>query len=148
MKPMKRQKKNGNMIRASIVSMEEFENVYDPLYVIPHNPRWKGRSSDRKKAIFDNIPVNLSSDRLYTFSQNLACVGCGIKGKFFAVEKSSSRSEGHHLNLYAVDSEDDEVLMTKDHIIPKSLGGPETLENFQTMCTICNNKKGNRLAFP
>jgi 5-methylcytosine-specific restriction endonuclease McrA len=35
--------------------------------------------------------------------------------------------------------------MTKDHIIPRSHGGPTNWENLQTMCSICNGKKGGRL---
>ena len=31
--------------------------------------------------------------------------------------------------------------MTKDHIIPRSKGGPDCIENFQTMCEECNKKK-------
>ena len=34
--------------------------------------------------------------------------------------------------------------MTKDHIIPKSKGGKDILDNFQTMCFECNTKKGNK----
>jgi hypothetical protein len=47
-----------------------------------------------------------------------------------------------HFNLYA---EEDArlILMTKDHILAKSKGGQDVLENFQTMCAICNNLKGN-----
>jgi len=36
-----------------------------------------------------------------------------------------------------------EVLMTKDHIIPKSKGGKNTLKKYQTMCTHCNCRKGS-----
>ena len=35
--------------------------------------------------------------------------------------------------------------MTKDHIIPKSKGGPDCIENFQTMCEECNKKKKNTM---
>jgi 5-methylcytosine-specific restriction enzyme A len=35
--------------------------------------------------------------------------------------------------------------MTRDHIIPKSKGGSDHLNNMQTMCTKCNNKKGNSI---
>lgn len=32
-----------------------------------------------------------------------------------------------------------------DHIHPKSLGGPDTLDNFQVLCTSCNTRKGARV---
>ena len=35
--------------------------------------------------------------------------------------------------------------MTKDHIVPKSKGGPDCIENFQTMCEECNKKKKNTM---
>lgn len=47
--------------------------------------------------------------------------------------------------LYAVDQDGEEVMMTKDHIIPVSKGGKNTLENYQTMCRKCNVQKGNKL---
>ena len=30
-----------------------------------------------------------------------------------------------------------------DHIVPESLGGETTLDNLQTLCSTCNNSKGN-----
>ena len=33
--------------------------------------------------------------------------------------------------------------LTLDHIVPKSLGGPNIPENMTLMCRICNNRKGN-----
>ena len=32
--------------------------------------------------------------------------------------------------------------LSLDHIIPWSLGGPDTFENLQTLCRPCNSKKG------
>lgn len=33
---------------------------------------------------------------------------------------------------------------TIDHIIPKSRGGVNEADNYQTLCSFCNNKKGNK----
>jgi 5-methylcytosine-specific restriction endonuclease McrA len=37
-----------------------------------------------------------------------------------------------------------ERLMTVDHVIPKSRGGPSTWENLVCSCMRCNNRKNNR----
>lgn len=87
------------------------------------------------------VKFKARSDRLVLFkSKGVECVTCGVRGEFFALE--SFRDEPPHLNLYAV-SQGREVLMTKDHIFPKSLGGPNCLENYQTMCEPCNGRKAD-----
>ena len=96
--------------------------------------------------ILCGIHVNLHSLRLRTFKKSIRCHECGIKGAFFALENfkyNKEHYENPHLNLYAYDEDGNEVLMKKDHIIPKSLGGKDRLDNMQTMCCICNGKKGN-----
>lgn len=81
--------------------------------------------------------VKVTSTRLMTFAtKGLNCVTCGREGSYFEVNDNTS---GPHLNLYSTDG----VLMTKDHIIPKSKGGSNGLCNMQTMCRRCNAKKGN-----
>jgi len=32
--------------------------------------------------------------------------------------------------------------LTIDHILPRAMGGANVLENYQTLCRMCNNKKG------
>lgn len=98
-----------------------------------------------RRELVRGIQVFLSSLRLQVFAtKGVACVACGIKGVFFAAERSD-RSGPFHLNLYAINDEGDEVLMTKDHIIPRSKGGTDDLENLQPMCAVCNALKGNRM---
>lgn len=101
-----------------------------------------------KKFTLDNgYKVKTDSLRYHTFyNKGLKCVCCGIKGSFLALERSiTSDNETYHLNLYAKDKKGKEVLMTKDHIHPKSLGGLDELDNMQTMCKTCNELKGNQV---
>lgn len=100
---------------------------------------------ERRKVNLDGDMIKVSSWRLYNFKMNgCTCVKCGITGSFFAKEKSSEKNDGsYHLNLYAIDKDGNEVLMTKDHVTPKSVGGKNRIENYQTMCVLCNEEKGN-----
>jgi hypothetical protein len=54
-----------------------------------------------------------------------------------------SGSPTYHLNLYALDSDGREILMTHDHILARADGGKNHLSNTQTMCAPCNFKKGS-----
>jgi hypothetical protein len=83
--------------------------------------------------------VRLGSHRLLLLKDNRKCVSCGREGTHFRME----RDIGHidpHMNLYS----DDGILMTKDHVVPKSKGGANSLNNYQTMCEICNSLKADR----
>ena len=80
--------------------------------------------------------------------KGLECVCCCLKGSFLAVEKyKGTKGEIYHLNLYAIDDEGNEVLMTQDHIIPKSMTGSNHIDNLQTMCINCNGLKGDDINF-
>lgn len=91
--------------------------------------------------------------RLMTFKhKGIGCVKCGIKGSFFAIERTPDRlvvnrdafsCEPYHMNLYAVGERGEEILMTHDHILARALGGKDTLENSQPMCEKCNSRKGS-----
>jgi 5-methylcytosine-specific restriction endonuclease McrA len=59
--------------------------------------------------------------------------------------KNMPNINAYHFNLYAIDDNGDEILMTKDHIIPKSKGGRNHLSNYQPMCCVCNQKKDNKI---
>jgi 5-methylcytosine-specific restriction endonuclease McrA len=109
--------------------------------------------SDDEKVLLDGEMVKTGSDRYKLFAKNRYCVTCGTEGLYYAMERTVKRrpdgtvtpmSQGFHFNLYGKNADGEEVMITKDHIVPKSKGGPNRLDNYQTMCFICNVEKGNR----
>ena len=88
--------------------------------------------------------VRMNSDRYFCFNRDPKCVCCGIEGEVLILELQKSKKEqSPHFNFYGRYNGDKQlILMTKDHIVPKSLGGTNDHNNLQTMCTICNNLKG------
>lgn len=84
------------------------------------------------------------SDRLEMFAtKGRTCVTCGIVGTTFVLE-TPHLDVTPHINLYAIGDDGAFVLMTKDHIHPKSKGGPNLLSNYAPMCSPCNERKGNK----
>lgn len=84
--------------------------------------------------------INVKRAKVF-YKKGLVCTNCGVTGKFFALERDKSGSI--HLDLFGY-NDDEEVLLTIDHIIAKSKGGPNTLINYQVMCKICNEVKADR----
>lgn len=123
--------------RKEIYSIEEVEEkVKDVLFEKKRN---------LSKVDFDEDMIKGNSQRYQTFfTKGCRCVKCGIEGKYFVKEKHL-KDISFHLNLYAIDENEKEILMTKDHIIPKSKGGANDISNYQTMCKKCNEAKENRL---
>jgi hypothetical protein len=99
--------------------------------------------------------VKMGSQRYELFKEKgVVCVKCGLKGEFFALEKQKQPNyqkgeelpdnDRYHFNLYGYNENGEEVMLTKDHIMPKSKGGSNTIDNYQTMCSVCNWGKGNQ----
>lgn len=97
----------------------------------------------RKTYTFNNkeYSVKMSSQRYFMFKENSCCVCCGLAGTRMFLEYHPYDMTPH-FNLYG-ESEDGLVLMTKDHILAKALGGEDRHSNYQTMCAVCNGLKGH-----
>lgn len=104
-----------DLIRKEIYSIDEVrEKTKDVLFE---------KDKRNAKVDFDRDLIKGNSQRYQTFfTKGCKCVVCGIEGKYFAKERHLY-DKTYHLNLYAVDDNGDEILMTKDHIIPRSKGG-------------------------
>jgi len=48
-----------------------------------------------------------------------------------------------HANMYAYNECGHPILLTKDHIVPKSEGGSDLMSNLITMCSKCNQLKSS-----
>jgi len=132
--------------------------VYPPEDVLPFctynaDGTWNHQPEERE---YLGQMVKMDSIRYRTFvAKGLKCCVCGIEGTFFALERHIAFSKKqqkanpngrYHFNLYGIDENGEEVLITKDHIIPVSKGGKDTFKNLQTMCTNCNFEKGANAA--
>jgi hypothetical protein len=106
------------------------------------------------RTVIHGKSVKFRSSRLELFASDheghgTNCNDCGLEGQYFKLEQTieggskPSKNNRYHLNLYAIDAEGDEVLLTKDHIMPKSKGGDHHLDNYQTLCYPCNQDKAD-----
>lgn len=119
------------------ISIEEFINKFKTAkteyYMLNKKSKKKHKfivtAKDGRKYEFKT-----SSLRYHTFYKSLECAGCGLKGSYLLIQKTKDKNENPHANLYA----SNDMLMTKDHIIRKSEGGKDHINNLQTMCHTCN----------
>lgn len=135
---MKKKKPEGyykGLCRKENLTIEE---VYDAVKDVLFEPEEK-----KAMVVINGDKIKGNSQRFQTFfTKGLKCACCGIEGKYFGKEKDFNAAR-YHLNLYALDESGNEVLMTKDHIVPRSKGGASELYNYQTMCVKCNIAKGS-----
>jgi len=131
----------GQYIRHAVATIEE---------VVGHIEVFWG--AKQEKVLLENShKVGVTSLRLKTFCRankernGIYCSACGIKASFFAVESfTGSQLESRHVNLYGYNDDGQEVLFTRDHIVPRSSGGADNLGNSQVMCQPCNSSKGSQ----
>lgn len=86
--------------------------------------------------------VKTKDDRYLNFIEHgLECAKCGAKAQYVNLECCCKM--GNHLNVYALNRDGQEVILTKDHIYPKSKGGLNNIKNYQVLCEKCNSKKSD-----
>lgn len=93
----------------------------------------------------DGDLINFATLRLQCFATHgIVCARCGILGELFFKEKLRRSDKFFHLGFYALDGYKKEIMITIDHVIPKSRGGKNRLSNLQTLCFPCNQDKGDK----
>jgi len=122
---------------------EELDTGRIKVFELPVDEVLSNLSPDKKLFRFQGKEylVKMNSQRYFMFKENLCCVCCGLKGTKMFLEYHPYDMTPH-FNLYGVDN-GELVLMTKDHILAKALGGEDRHSNYQTMCSVCNGLKGH-----
>jgi len=120
--------------RKKLVHLGEFE----PSEVFPYVTH----GDEKREYTVGNktYQVRMNSDRYFVFQKSRKCMSCGIEGKKMMLDMNPGDCSPH-FNLYAEEN-GRLILMTKDHILAKSRGGQDKLENYQVCCSTCNNLKG------
>ncbi len=106
----------------------------------------KGFRLKKIKKEYDGDMMKMGSQRYYTFAKSLKCEYCNLVGSIFYKERSmgkdgKSQNCGFHFNLYAINENGEEVMMTKDHVVAKVRGGKDVISNYVTCCKHCNEEK-------
>ena len=91
------------------------------------------------------VYLGKSTQKLFAGSQ--VCVNCGRTGTHFRLYHDPKQSIPKFINSMCLFS-DDNMLMTADHIVPRSAGGLTHSINLQVMCLKCNQKKADKLPSP
>ena len=127
--------------------------MYERLCILPKetvlSSLHRGEESLRVPTAEDKyIVVRLGSRRIRTFVKGDSCVSCGMEISVFAVERHPRKivipeDSGWHINAYGYNQDGGIMMMTSDHIIPRSKGGDSDLSNRQVMCSKCNYLKGS-----
>lgn len=110
--------------------------TFDAFYIFPLIEKTK------VKTVKGIERVCVGTKKLLLFKKSPICVGCGCEGTIFHLEENEYGKR--ILNLFAIKG-DKEVMMTIDHIIPRSKGGTRDQFNLQVMCFDCNLRKGNKI---
>ena len=120
------------IFHASVTLEEGYQILEQPT---KHDRLVRGKRVDRPSgwALFHHMK-----------GQPIRCHFCGCQADQWVSEKGRKDHLGHPvLNLYATTTDGRVVMMTRDHIIPKSLGGVDAVANLRPACGPCNEERSN-----
>jgi hypothetical protein len=91
----------------------------------------------------ENLEKYKDHRRLKVFyEKGIKCCECGIEAT--KIVHGRDRRGNIHIDICT----DDYFPLTIDHILPKSKGGSNYINNLRTMCSDCNEKRGNDETIP
>jgi hypothetical protein len=108
------------------------------------------KKSNNIRKMYGEYNVKMNSKRYWVFKhKGVKCVNCDITGNFFSLDEVYNYGVAtYHFNLFAGDPNkprEEWIMITKDHILPASKGGNNSLNNLQPMCKKCNEIKADKI---
>lgn len=98
---------------------------------------------------YDGKNIKLTTTGKIVIRDFYTCKDCKSKTKYAVILKNeNAKMDYYNVAFYTYKKVKNEVrffVMTKDHIIPKSLGGSDKQKNFQLLCVECNAKKADTI---
>jgi len=145
-----------NMIKKALDSWNDWKLSIEKLNV------WNYREKSKTSVLIsekDKVEFFAWSLRYAVFQKSQECICCWLKAKYFKLQitEKDLNTKGYwiwrinkdnkmfHFNLYWIDETWKEIMFTKDHILPRSKWWKDSLDNMQTMCSVCNLIKWNLL---
>lgn len=105
------------------------------------------KSTESSMFTINGVVFKKTSSLLVILKHGMNCVCCGKSGLYF-ISTDPQNSKHKYLRLmfeHTDDNTGEYAYMTKDHIVPKSVGGDDNITNYQPMCNLCNAKKANNV---
>lgn len=146
---MSKSKKTAQLRPAQVYERKESYLPHEVLDFLPNPEDYpKNFNLQKVKKDYDGDLMKMGSQRYYTFAKSLKCEFCSIEGVKFYKERGMGKNGqlqkcGFHFNLYAINENGEEVIMTKDHVFAKARGGKDELKNYVTACKVCNEEKAD-----
>lgn len=96
---------------------------------------------DREYDLTSKLPKMREHRRLSVFHhKGTACANINCHRVGTRIIAGTDRGGNFHIDVYT----NDLVLMTVDHVMPRSKGGSESLDNKVPLCQVCNSWKGDK----
>lgn len=101
-----------------------------------------------KEIVINDVHYKKSRVLKLVPTQGIVCPICGESATHFQYHATvGSKHPAIRLMFDHVDKAGSPAFMTVDHIIPTQLGGPNTLDNLQISCSVCNSLKGHNIEY-
>ena len=126
-------------IHATYVEKYTYEEIRDVYLSEVKNKRGK-----RVRSIIlpDKSRYRLTNTFRLIMEKGNICSSCKKSGTYF-LQTERNNTDKFNVNACIYLFTEDNILMTRDHIIPRSAAGSDRLLNLQPMCSSCNRKKNS-----